>query len=247
MNALQFLPAENRNMLDHIIAPMITDLSRQVNELCDQNESWEAIEQQHPEKWQSLLDESKCTKDDWYDTIRDGYIKASVMEDELMALSEIRIIYAFKNLELNIKRLLTTAYPGVNKRTLGNWDQLMDFLNAKGIRPEQLPNYVHVDNLRNLNNALKHSLEINDKVKRIPEFSKAAVIGYQAMDAFYRRISDEQHLFLESLCNAVWAERFTFDDSRLDMLAEEFAIRLDKDKIVSLYEKLLAKVEGIDY
>lgn len=54
------------------------------------------------------------------------------LEQELKALSEMKIVYAYKNFENKLKFLLSAAY-GISKNKMFKWEFVVGFLNEKGI------------------------------------------------------------------------------------------------------------------
>jgi hypothetical protein len=239
MTQLQSFPLEDVNTLDQSLDPLIKNLKEDVDAICNANEKIDEIFEKDKEKFKELLIEKGLTEAKLWDQVGESYRQASYMEDELQALAEIRIIYAFKHLEINIKRLLTTAYPGTNIKSFYKWDSLNDFIKSKGIAPKQLKAYKGVDELRVVNNTLKHTLELNDEVRKIPEFTKAALISHIALDEFYTRVKSQPFVFLNDLCHAIFRERFIFDDQKVDDLAEQLASRLDKEMALHLADKLI--------
>lgn len=54
------------------------------------------------------------------------------LEQELKALSEMKIVYAYKKFENKLKFLLSAAY-GISKNKMFKWEFVVGFLNEKGI------------------------------------------------------------------------------------------------------------------
>ena len=68
-------------------------------------------------------------------------------EEEMYALFETKIIYAFKHFEIYTKRLLSLAYPDVNSRKLFNWQNLIEYLKLRNIDIKKIEGYEEVDQL----------------------------------------------------------------------------------------------------
>ena len=161
----------------------------------------------------------------------------------LRSLNEMRVIYLFKNLEINIKSIIKYAYPDVNTREFYKWQILIAFLQEKNIVIKTIKGYEEVIQLKDVNNALKHSDEFQQHLTKIPEF----VTGFSniSLEQFALRIRPEVESFLEHLSTAVAEERFSFDDNRIDEIVEEYYYRMDKSSFGILIDKLKSKITSL--
>ena len=66
-------------------------------------------------------------------------------EEQMYAIWEMQIIYAYKHLEINIKKLLNIAY-NYQKQNLYKFDILESFLKRKGINIKDLPYRINYNN-----------------------------------------------------------------------------------------------------
>jgi hypothetical protein len=80
--------------------------------------------------------------------------------EHIYALLEMKIIYAFKDVEINTKFLLNAAYSKNTSHEFYKWERLLDFLKEKSIEAGQLKGYQPVNELRLVNNCIKHSVSI---------------------------------------------------------------------------------------
>lgn len=55
------------------------------------------------------------------------HIESYWIDQQLKSISEMQIINAFKNIEINIKTLINIAYPNVNTKEFYKWDSLIQF------------------------------------------------------------------------------------------------------------------------
>ena len=109
------------------------------------------------------------------------------IREEIWALIEMKIIYAFKFLEINIKKLIRTSFSGTKTNDFYKWNLLNSFLKSKNIRPENLKGFQEVIQLKDVNNTLKHSEEFNEEIKkRIPEFRNKKSITFSDLNSFYK-------------------------------------------------------------
>jgi predicted PurR-regulated permease PerM len=161
------------------------------------------------------------------------------LEDELFALFEMKIIYAFKHLEINIKQLLSAAYDDKYINRQFKWDTIIQFLNSKEIITKDLNDYDNINQLRNLNNSLKHSNRtIDQTIKNIQEFQDKEVMSYSELENFYTRIKNSPNIFLTSLISFVFKDLYTFKHERILEISKSFALRMDKNVALEFSEAL---------
>lgn len=74
-------------------------------------------------------------------------ISPSYIEDELLVLGEMKIIYAFKYLKINIKKLVSASYSEKNMKELYKWENLVQYLSNKNINISTLNGFKEVNQL----------------------------------------------------------------------------------------------------
>lgn len=164
------------------------------------------------------------------------------MEQELKAISEMKIIYAYKHFENKLKFLLSAAY-GISKSKMFKWEFITEFLKDKNIDIKKVKCYYEINELRNLNNNLKHSDDIrNDtRISIIKEFKKKSFIQYQDILTFYKRIENAPSTFIYSLSDLIYNDLYVFDENRIDIEADKIALRMNETEAKMLIEKLKKK------
>jgi len=164
------------------------------------------------------------------------------MEQELKAISEMKIIYAYKHFENKLKFLLGAAY-GVSKSKMFKWEFVIEFLKEKNIDIKNVNFYTEINELRNLNNSIKHSDDImNDsRVMSIQEFKEKRIILYKDLLVFYKRIENAPSAFIYSLSDYIYKDLYVFDENRIDQEAEKIALRMTETEALILIEKLKEK------
>ncbi len=169
-------------------------------------------------------------------------IEMYFLEQELKALSEMKIVYAYKHFENKLKFLLSAAY-GISKNKMFKWDFVIEFLKEKNIDVKKVKCYAEINELRNLNNNLKHSDDIkNDtKVLMIKEFKKKTFLKYEDLLAFYKRIENAPSTFIYSLSDLIYNDLYVFDENRIDLEAEKIALRMTENEAKTLIKKLKEK------
>lgn len=162
--------------------------------------------------------------------------------DEQRALTEIKIIYAFKHFEINLKKLLSGAFNDSAAKKIFRWEDFKSFLESKTIKLEDVRHYKEIYELKEINNALKHS-ETFDKasIKKIYEFKGKKEFLQEDLEAFYTRVKFAPQKFLQSIGGKIYDNLYTFDWERLDMMAEKLALRMEKEDAEKFIEILRDK------
>jgi len=142
----------------------------------------------------------------------DFYLDTQYFDDKLLAIVEMKIVYLYKNFEINLKKLMTASY-NVETKNFYRWDIINLFLTQKKIILKSLDQYKEVNQLRKVNNAIKHSSSILSKdLKSIAEFSEIKYLRHYELDEFYERIKFAPVKFLQSLSEKIYENLYEFDD-----------------------------------
>ena len=161
--------------------------------------------------------------------------------EDLLAINEMRIIYLFKNLEIGMKSMINTAYSSVNLKSLHKWENMKDYFAEKSIRLSLLTGYQEADQLRKVNNNIKHSMELNSDVKLITEFRGMDFFTHDSISIFCERIKPGLEKFQSELSEAVINERFDFTDEKIETIAKDMYERMEEKDAIKLMDKLKAK------
>lgn len=162
------------------------------------------------------------------------------LEEELTALFEIKIIYAYKNLEINLKQLLCLAYPDEKTGKFYKWENLIQFFTSKKIEVSTIKEYKGVNQLRIVNNAIKHSNRTSDQsINSILEFTGKTEFYYEDLERFYLRVNKLPLKFLNSLKNKIMKDLFDFPNIRIKTIAKSFRQRMTKEQVALLSKELL--------
>ncbi|KZN70466.1 hypothetical protein [Pseudoalteromonas luteoviolacea] len=109
------------------------------------------------------------------------------LDEELIAINEVQIIYSFKQIEISLKQFLLLLDPSLDLKIVQRWDYLKKEFKKHGITLGTAQDYPAVNDLREVNNALKHSYEISENVKKlhIPQFSGQDYFTHSSLTKFY--------------------------------------------------------------
>lgn len=185
-----FLNLEN-NHYDYNINKLISDLEQKLK----------------------ILEQKPISKEFRYD----DEIEIIFLSKELFAISEMKIIYAYKHFEIHLKYLLKASYENVIEKDFFKWESIVSFLKAKNIKLIDISNYSEIIELKNLNNSIKHSRSIiNEKTKNIREFKNKQNISYVDLLNFYNRIDNSTMNFIKSLSRLIEKDLYCFDDERIE-------------------------------
>jgi len=228
-----------QNPLDYELEKIMKNLIELRDGHYNHFNAFEKMKREEPEKFIALADQSGKSPEELIAQGYDSAMDAHYVEEELNAFAEVQIIYAYKHLEIHIKRLLDIGYGIKNSRQLFKWNTLIEFLKAKSILIEQLEGYTEINQLRRVNNAVKHSDGLQgNEFDDIPELKRKKYTDAESLLAFYARIKNVPNQFIAKLGGAIYNERFTFNEDRLKDMSTEIASRMDKDIAEIFIERL---------
>ena len=174
-----------------------------------------------------------------FDNEIDNEFGIMFLEKELFAITEMKISYTYKHFETHLKFLIAASFPNIKESELYKWDFMTHFLNSKNIKIKEIENYNEINELREVNNSIKHSRSlINNKTKNIKEFNKTTNLTYVALNLFYTRIENSSRTFLTALAYEIEKDLYEFDDERLENMAAKIALRMDETTINNLISKI---------
>lgn len=169
------------------------------------------------------------------------HIESYWIDQQLKSISEMQIINAFKNIEINIKTLINIAYPNVNTKEFYKWDSLIQFFKNKEIKISEIEGYKDIVNLKDLNNSLKHNGIINQNIKKIKEFKYDEEFTFVNLINFYEQVKKLIQTFLDLLAEEIKRDLFQFDEIRITKISEDLKHKLGVSEIENLIQKLKNK------
>jgi hypothetical protein len=235
---LETFSLDKYNIFDRPVDGLIVDLNIQLKTLTAEHDKILKLRSTDPEKYHELQEIAHQTGHNLLDQAYDDLQSELYIYEELFSLYEMKIIYAFKHLEINIKTLISAAYQEKDKQ-LYKWENLIQYMKLKGLDISKLNGYSEVNELRMLNNNLKHSKEIDNDVKNIKEFQKKKTITHHDIDLFYKRICAFPYKFLQSLSTAIYNDLYNFTDEKIMKMAKSFALRMNKNEASTFAETIL--------
>jgi len=142
-----------------------TGAGDEINRLIDSITTYSIKESKElQEQYQSLEHESSLSENEkWF--IQESLIDQNAELEEVEELAyELAIIALYKKIEITTKRAIKIVYPDINPQKLFKFKELKKELKNKYIDIEALTNYQAMNELRCLNNSIKHSNIVNDEL-----------------------------------------------------------------------------------
>lgn len=239
--SLETFSFDKHNVLDFPIDKLIAEKKEGIKQAYKNHQKWLDLLENEPDKFKNMDEVVQQTGHSLHVQMHDEIVEVSYLEDELFALLEMKIIYSFKHLEINIKKLLTASYNDKSINKHYKWENLIEYLKMKNLDNTKIKGYKEINQLRILNNSLKHAGDfMNDDLNGIPEFKGKSVIQSEDIAKFYIRVENAPIIFLESLGNLIYNNLYEFDKSKIQEIAKSFALRMDKKDAGKLITELLS-------
>jgi hypothetical protein len=178
-----------------------------------------------------------------YDEQGGLYYDQQILEEQLLSIVSMRLVYLYKNFEILLKDIISESFPEINKRDLFQWENIKAFLNSIGVIFGEIKEYQRVNEIRIVNNSIKHSNEIGEIVKKqsIPEFDEKDDFDFDSLNCFYSRTKDKPGLFLSDLAEKLIEHLYVYNDDRISKIAKDYKEKMDNStgkKFVSALNKV---------
>lgn len=168
----------------------------------------------------------------------DESMEIPLINEKILSIHKMRVINIFSDLEIEIKSLIQQAYPNTNKKNFHKWENISVFFNTKGVDFKNIDGYNEANQIRIVNNSIKHSNIPSDDVFAIPEFNGLENFTINSLNDFIKRCHKQTNYFLTKLSERIYEEKYEFDDERIKQLALEYKERMNKDVIKKFIEEL---------
>ena len=102
----------------------------------------------------------------------------------------MKIVYGYKNFEIALKHFLSVIYSKFDKKKASNKKYLRKFFKEENIELDDIRYVLEIDQLRRVNNAIKHSSILEaEEIHNIPEFHSKEILEYTDILNFYNRVA----------------------------------------------------------
>lgn len=159
-------------------------------------------------------------------------------KDSLLSLSEMRVIFLFKTIENAIKEILVIAFPKIQKKSLYRWDVMVNFLKSNDVELGKLEGYDTANQLRIVNNNIKHSSNIAEETKKILYWKHETNFTYKNINTFYNNIHKLIIKFMKDLGEAIVIAVYELTNEKLDEISQIIFDRLETKRVEVLIIKL---------
>lgn len=173
-----------------------------------------------------------------YEELEDHIFYKHRLEMTLTSIYEMQVISIYKSFEIEIKLLLTSVYPETKTKGFFNWDKLTGFLKSKKITHEDLNGFSELNELRKLNNSIKHSSTLSKEARSIPEFKELKESNTSSLKKFIARVLPLINAFYTSLTEEIYRERYEFSNDRLAQMADGFRERMNQNTLDRFIKRL---------
>ncbi|ALO36189.1 hypothetical protein CMT41_16715 [Colwellia sp. MT41] len=169
-----------------------------------------------------------------------------ILDGQMVSMKEMQIVYLYKNIEIILKEIIRTAFPGEEKRDLFAWDNMKSFFKLKQIEFTSIKEFEYVNQLRIVNNNIKHSSEIGSEIQKkgIKEFKDLYEFNFNSLTDFYNRVKIHIEPFLDKVAINVNSHLFEFSDERIDSIVKGYAQHMDERTLLRLSKALEAETHN---
>ena len=178
-----------------------------------------------------------------FDELGGLYYDLQILEEQQLSIASMRLVYLYKNFEILLKDIISECFPNVNKRDLFQWENVKLFINSFGVKFGETNEYQRINEIRIVNNNIKHSSEIDESTKKqnIPEFEDKEYFDFDSLNSFYSRLKDKPEIFLNDLAEKLIEYFYIYDDERIIKIAKEFKEKMDETagkKLITALSKI---------
>ncbi|PSW44166.1 hypothetical protein, partial [Photobacterium kishitanii] len=171
------------------------------------------------------------------DSLSEYEFEIKFAKDKLKSLIEMKIINLYKTYEILQKELIALAFPKQEEKNFYQWQNVRNLMDEHNIMFVQISEYPFINQLRMVNNNIKHSSIIDSNIKKsICEFKEQNEFTYESLDAFYKRVSCKVKLFLKSFSIELLNYLYFFPDDRIESIADIYSDRMDTSEIRKLID-----------
>lgn len=242
---IEFLISKFNFWFEEAISPRLDDLNVEINEL---KERVRDIEQEITEYEENndVYDEDGRPYETYLDLhseIGGFYAEIDLLLMQQLSIEEMKVVCLYKEFEILLKEIIVISLPNIDVDRIYKWEQIKSILNNYGINIGNIESHNRLNELRVVNNNIKHSNIINEKVIKtdIIEFEGKDKFDSESLSEFYSRLRNEPIKFLESLVKKIIEYLFVFDTERIKSIASQYENRMDKEAAIKLAELLVKK------
>lgn len=230
---------------EEAVTPRLDQIDKELKEL---RETTEIIQQEVREiqDTNQEYDENGRPSESYFDLFTElgglEYETHFLLQQKL-SIEEMKIVCLYKEFEILIKEIIAISLPCSDVEQLYKWENIKSLFKSYGILIGDIEHQNFINELRVVNNNIKHSSFIDDKVSNanINEFELMEEFDCESLANFYLRIRGVPVKFLKSLVEKIVEYLFIFDEERIEKIACQYEGRMDKSTATKLAEKIIEK------
>ncbi len=227
------------------VTPRLNDINKEIENLREKIQETHHEINEHEENSMEF-DENRRHSEPYLELFSELgglYYESHILPEQRLSIEEMKLVCLYKDFEIFMKEIITLCFPDSGVKELFRWDNVKNFLKGYGILIGNIKNYNLIDELRVVNNNIKHSNIIDDKVKKanIVEFIYNEKFDSESLSEFYDRVRNEPVKFLEYLAEKIIEYLFVFDNQRIDKIASQYKGMMGKETAIKFTEVLIKK------
>lgn len=229
-HALDTFSFSYSNNFDRPIDKLIKSLIKESDQTADKYQYYADLQKEKSEEYWEVQDRLGYSDHNLDMVMMDHIQDLMYLDEEIIAICETKIIYGFKHFEISLKKLLGIAFGKNDQIKKFKWHELINFFKHKKINISKLDGYEEINQMRIVNNVLKHSNDkIDAQISTFPEFLNQESLHFLQLIKFYDRVKNSPEVFLNSLSAELHQYLYKFSDHRIEGLAESYALRMNKN------------------
>lgn len=160
-------------------------------------------------------------------------------EQQLYCFSEMKIVHLFRAYEITLKKVIRTALPSENEKDFFNWEKLREFCKRNEFDIKSVPSYSEIDQLRLVNNSIKHSSDIDLRVKKgVPQFSEEDEFTYVTLSHFYLSVRGHLLPFLQGIAAGLEYHIYNHPEEKINKIVDRYREVMDSSELEVFSEKI---------
>ena len=227
------------------VTPRLDDINKEIEDLREKIQEIKQEINEHEENSMEFDENGKPSEPylELFSELGGLDYEIDILSEQRLSIEEMKLVSLYKDFEIFMKEIITLCFPDSGVKELFRWNNVKNFIKGYGILIGDIENYSLIDELRIVNNNIKHSNIIGDKVKKanIIEFIYNENFDCESLSEFYDRVRNEPVKFLQYLAEKIIEYLFVFDDGRIDKIASQYEERMEKETIIKLAEALKKK------
>ncbi|WDZ51501.1 hypothetical protein LF296_01475 [Acinetobacter vivianii] len=178
----------------------------EVDRLIDSITSFTVTQTNKLERKYKELQRSTELSDDHAFHIEESIIDEAYELNEIEELAyELAIIALYKKIEITTKKNLKITYPEIDRKKLYKFKKLKKILKDKEIDIESFSNYLAMDELRCLNNSIKHSGEVDSELAKYAGWNENERVDN--LQEAYKRLAPKCNDYIKELLDQFIAQQ----------------------------------------